>query len=557
VDQQQTRHVTPGVEDVLRSRADLKQAHDHRAYAAELRLPAFVDVGTSLYGKLALSRFALHAPEKYFDRSVASAVLGTLESYAREDSTLLTTILEELRPKLDAGFEHLAAINAESDDGRWPDDEVDRLKLIDTRFLFRHLRLLEYVLDFLALPIVAFHCERRGVKWRDPKFRTKSRLEEHLPNTPARLLAAHWSAVVRNAIAHGGVSFQMGELEFRDDHGQTEPRGHYEFVRSTDQLQDACNASALAYTAFFLRLAALGVPTDIPLGVAREVLHGFVDRPSCWVEHVAVLVRASGPQLHVYLRHGFTTSTKLMHEAYRAALVGLDLMPQADLFGVHMASPATGVSFFYFERKHLAAYAAQEITLQELLRRVSEKPMQYWDTNLPARRAASRARSVFQVLRASWPGFLHQRREQARARGQMPVDIIEVEDISVGGEKRRKAAVSIDALPAHSVGLTLKVFERIARAVNRARVPVSGHGHRGARRWGACDYLQVQVYSHEVRPRTPRGNQFAPPYFFTLEYARRGDFLLKALWEHTREAVGRFRYWLPKKPEGASRSSGG
>jgi len=543
-------------EDILRVKGELKQVHEHRTAAVDLRLPAYASAAEDLYGKLALSRFALHKPEMYFHRPTASAVLSTLNAYASEDFPRLTGILKDCRPKLDAAFDHLVAVNKEDDDGQWPRDEVDRLRLIDTRFLFRHLRLIEYVLDFFALPLVAFHCERRGIKWRD--LGTKNSLEDHLPKTPAAILAKHWSAVVRNAIAHGGVAHLPSELEFRDNRGQLESRGQYEFVHDTDRLLDACNGAALAYTAFFLHLAAQGGHEGVPLGVARAVLHGFVDRPSCSVQHVTVVMRGGGPQLHVYLRHRLPGAVNLMHEAYRTALVGLDLMPQVDLFGIQMTSEATGLSFFYFERTHLAPYATGEISLEELIRRVSEKPMQYWDTSLPMRRVGSRVCHLFEVVRAGWPGVLHQLRQQARARGKIPVDIIDVRDISADGKKWRKAAVSIDALPGQSASFSLRTFKRIAEAVNRAKVQVRSKRHRRARRWGMADYLQVQVYSHEVRPRTPEGNQFADPYLFTLEYARRGDFLLTQLWKHKMEAVGRFRYWLPEKfPESQPPPAGG
>ena len=544
-------------EDILKGKSGLGPAHEHRSAAVDLRLPFFANGVGEPYGKLALSSFALHKPEMYFDRATAAAVLETLTVYANEDLPRLNGILKECRPELDATFELLAAINGEEDDGGWPSDEVDQLRRIDTLFLFRHLRLLEYVLDPLALPIVAFHCDRQGVNWRDRRFGTKSRLEDHLPKTPARTLAKHWSATVRNGIAHGGVRHLGGELEFRDDKGRSESRSYYEFVRDTDRLLDACNGAALAYMAFFLRLTSGGGRQGVPLGIARAALHGFVDRPACSVEHVAVFTRSSGPQLHVYLRHRFRGVVNLLHEAYRTALVGLDLMPEIDLFGVHFRSATIGPAFFYFERKDLAPYASGEIDLEELLRRVSAHPMQYWDTSLPMRPASSRGHQLIETLRAGWPGLVHELREQARARGKLPVDIIEVRDMSVDRMTRRMAAVSVDALPGQTSSFSLETFRLIARAVNRAKVRIPGKWHRGARALRKAKYLRVQVYSHEVRPRTSAGNPFAPPYFFTLEYSRDGKFLLPALLEHQVITKGRYRCWIPNRiagqePEGLS-----
>lgn len=543
-------------EDILRDRSGLKSAHEHRSAAVELRLPFFAKGVGEPYGKLALSSFALYKPEMYFDRGTATAVLDTLTAYAREDLPRLSGILKGCRPQLDAAFDHLAAISGEEDDGGWPSDEVDQLRRIDKVFLFRHLRLLEYVLDFLALPIVAFHCDRQGINWRDRRFGTKSRLEDHLPKTPAGTLASHWSATVRNGIAHGGVRHLAGELEFRDDQGRSESRSYYEFVRDTDRLFDACSGAALAYIAFFLRLTTQGGRLGVPLGVARAALHGFVDRPACSVEHVGIVTRSSGPQLHVYLRHRFRGAVNLIHEAYRTALVGLDLMPEIDLFGVHLRAPLSRPAFFYFERKDLAPYAAGEIDLEQLLRRVNEHPMQYWDTALPMHPAASRGYQLLETFRAGWPGLVHVLREQARSRGTMPVDMIEVHDISVEGMKRRKAAVSVDALPGQTATFGVETLKQIARAVKRAKLQIRGKRDRGARRWGMVKYLQVQVYSHEVRPRTPHGNQFAAPYLFTVEYARDGKFLVPSLFEHQVVTEGRYRCWVPNRiAASASRGS--
>ena len=120
-------------EDILRVKGELKQVHEHRTAAVDLRLPAYASAAEDLYGKLALSRFALHKPEMYFHRPTASAVLSTLNAYASEDFPRLTGILKDCRPKLDAAFDHLVAVNKEDDDGQWPRDEVDRLRLIAGR----------------------------------------------------------------------------------------------------------------------------------------------------------------------------------------------------------------------------------------------------------------------------------------------------------------------------------------------------------------------------------------------------------------------------------------
>src|SRR5664280_1522523 len=395
-------------EDLLRQRADLREVHRYRLEAVELRLPAYATKAADLYGKLALSRFALDQPEVYFDRTAARAVHNTLEAYTADDRPLLLELLTKLRPQLDAGFNHLAAINAEYDDGHWPGDEIDQLRLLDTQFIYRHLRLLEYVLDFFAMPIVAFHCERQGKQWQ--RLKTVNRLEDHLPNTPAGVLGVHWSRVVRHAIANGGVRHLQGELAFVDDKGQNEFRSYYEFVRDTDRLLDACNGAALAYLAFFLQLRATGANQGVPIGVARAVLRAYVDRPTCSVAYVAVVPRESGPQLHVNLRHRLGSVTRLMMEAYRTALVGLDLMPETDLFSITFRSANTGLSFFILKRQDLASYATGKIELGGLLQRVSQRSMQYWDSSLPVHPAGSRIRSVLEILRSGRPGFRHRLR---------------------------------------------------------------------------------------------------------------------------------------------------
>lgn len=542
----------PENQDILRQGADLRQVHRLRLEAVELRLPAFATAATDLYGKLALSRFALNRPEVYFDRAAALAIQNTLDTYAGEDRHLLLELLDELRPQLDAAFEHLAMVNADYDDGHWPTDEIDQLRLLDTQFLYRHLRLLEYVLDFLTMPIVAFHCEHQGKQWQE--LQTSNRLEDHLPNTPSGILAEHWSRVVRNGIAHGGVRHLPGKLEFTDNKGRTESRSYYEFVRSTDRLLDACNGAALAYLAFFLKVRAAVSGHGVPLAVARAVLSAYVDRPVCSVAHVAVVARGERPQLHVNLRHRFGSLGRILLEAHRTALVGLDLMPEMELFSITLQSSHSGLSFFIFDGKDLASYATGQIGLGQLLKRVSERQMHYFDPSLPMRPALSLIRSWLDILRSGWPGLLQQLREQARGRGEMPLDIIEVKDISIDRMKRRKAAVSVDALPGQTVDFGLRTLRRIAKAVDGAKVRAPGKRPRGASRWGAATYLQVQVYSHAVRPRTPEGNQFASPYLFTLEYARDGKFLLPGLWEHLVVTKGRYRWWIPKR--GPEQSAG-
>jgi hypothetical protein len=481
---------------------------------------------------LAQWKYALSRPQMYFDRKAATAVHDTLQEYAKKDGTRLAEILMDLKPRLDTAFYHLAAVNAEEDDGRFPDGGDPALaRAVDERFTYRHLRLLEYVVDFLTLPIIAFHCEKRPKK---PKalaevvsWKTGVRLSDHLPKTPISYLGQFWRPVIRNSSAHGGVSHTASGLRFKGDRGNSETFLYREFIRLTDRLLDACNGAALGYIAFLLQQPAppSGV-WPVPMSAAREALSGLLDQPDF---RLATLVPQASAQnttlLNIYIDHRLLSQSAILVKAYRAAFAAMDVLPEFDTYSIVLQSQEVNLSFVRLNRGDMQAYDAHKIDFSEFCRRCAENGQLVWDSQVSFQRLRHKWRLYSGIARSHWAEYKSRKAAEEWSEDRTKFELIDVVDCSVDTVKKRTAAAALDALPDKAKQLVFPdLAKELVKAANKARVRLLPRSSKTASRRGPCDRMWVSVYSRSIRPRDAEGCGFADPYLFTVEYSASGDF---------------------------------
>ena len=511
---------------------DLGAVRSHRWTAVRHRLGSFAGENASESALLALWTFALNRPQMYFDPKAAAAVRDTLQAYAAQDGTRLAEILEELKPRLDAALYQLAAVNAEEDDGRFPDGgDPAQARAVDERFVHRHLRLLEYVVDPLTLPVIAFHCEKRARKSKTlaevASWKTGVRLSDHLPQTPIDYMSRFWRPVIRNASAHGGVSHTHSGLRFEDDKGNSEEFLYREFIRHTDRLLDACNGAVLGYTAFLLQQPA--PPTgswSVPMSVAREALSGLLDQPDFRLAHLVPQPRVDNTTLlNLHFDHRLVSRSAILVKAYRAAFAAMDVLPDFDFYNVVLHSPEVILSFVLISREDMLAYDAGEIDLAEFYQRCDKRGQLVWDTQLSFPRLRHKWRLYRDIAQSQWAERKGRQAAEQWSEKRAKFKLIAVTDCSTDTVKKRTAAAALDALPGKTKQLQFPdLAEELVKAAAKARVELPATARKAARRRGPCDRLWVTVFSRCIRPRDAEGCGFADPYLFTVEYSTSGDF---------------------------------
>ena len=214
------------VSDLTRIQNPLTTERDTRDRAALMQLfPALkvVDDGRVL----ALRPYVTNRPERFFDRSAHEyfgAWLKSRDAKQRED---LRAYLGTAEANLNRAFLFLREINSAS----WHDDiedsggEFDLVRLIDRTLNPVYLRLVEGVLIPLVRVVAHFSRLDRGVGTDGLAVWP---VVEELQRARSRVLVAPYRHLVRNGIAHGGVTYLQNEIRYRDKQGNEETLGNRE-----------------------------------------------------------------------------------------------------------------------------------------------------------------------------------------------------------------------------------------------------------------------------------------------------------------------------------------
>jgi hypothetical protein len=200
---------------------------------------------------LALRRYLDNRPEKFFDETAYETYLGWLQRRDGKDGEALEEYFLRYDGEINRALLFLREINSEE----WHDrplqtgNEYDLVRFIDKHVHPTYLRLIEAVLSPLTRPVAHFSRLDRG-KGADG-LDVWSVMQE-LERSPADCLIRPYRHIIRNGIAHGGITFLQNEIRYRDKKGNEETFGTASVVRLFDDLLDTCNGIAAAIKVFFL-----------------------------------------------------------------------------------------------------------------------------------------------------------------------------------------------------------------------------------------------------------------------------------------------------------------
>jgi hypothetical protein len=513
--------------------SDLKAAQKYKKLVTRQRL-ADLTADAPDVTLFTLAPYAIDSPRTYFDRDVAQAVLDTLEGYAQTDESLLESIFKETALQIDTAFHHLRTINEEVDDGTLCSDTPGQVRLVDSVFLNRHLRLVEYVLDHLTLPLVAFLCETEQKSWRD--FQASNRLGEHLPRTGAARLAEHWRPVARNGIAHGRIRHTETGLELSDRKGRQIDFTYADFVWQTDRLQDACNGIAVAYISFFTRR-----DWQLPVAIAREVISATVDDRSFRITHLVDKACVDGArQLDLHIEHRLLGSTRIIAKTLRALLAAFRTRADFDRYAGSLTSRDVLLSFIIADRDDLAAYDRHEIDFGQLFGQCVDRSL-IWPAGGSFPRLRQRWREWLDLARDHREIVRFEQDAKKRLENELPAKLINVEDCSVGNVRKRIASAYVDSIHGQTHELDcVDLANQLLEMVTHADVELEPKAPRVARGRGRLDRAWIRVFARPIRARATSCG-FKSPYLLTIEYSADETFPGPELIGHKTIVDGRFR----------------
>ena len=255
-----------------------------------------------------------NSPQKYFDTNVYTKFLRWLNNRHNASPAAFTAYLQEQYFILNQAFLFLEELNKlDIHEFIVGLDDYNYLGFIDQKIHPVYLRLVEAVFSPFVKIIAYFSRVDRNAGTEGLNIWS---IVQEISSTQLSNIVSHYNHVVRNAIAHGGITYLQREIKYQDKNGKTLTLQFRDVVRLMDNLLDTCNALACAYKVFFI--AQYSDMTNIPHQVLLEELVEETNAPWWTINSFVPTELREGRQLLIYI---------LPHPHHLGHLLGAQVKP--------------------------------------------------------------------------------------------------------------------------------------------------------------------------------------------------------------------------------------
>jgi len=298
---------------------------------------------------LILNKYLIQSPQRFFLESVYQIFLDSLE---KRDQGMREALKEYLfchKQELNNAFSNLEEINRfEWNDIVVNDKNYVLFRFIDQRIHPAYLRMIESVLCPI-LHIAAYFS--RIDKGSGTDGLTTFLIIEELKNTDLNEATKPYSHIMRNGIAHGGITYLQDKIRYRDAKGNEEKKDGHEIIRIFDDLVDACNALIIALSVFLLNHQPYGyiLPQQFLLiELIEETKNPWWEIVGCIPQEITKI-----RQLNIFAKSKTTDSLKIKYFAVQSCLLVGMFAPEYDRYFLLINSEKSTIGWFIFDGKKL------------------------------------------------------------------------------------------------------------------------------------------------------------------------------------------------------------
>lgn len=296
-------------------------------------------------------------PEIFYQEKSAKDTLDLLEKVKRDEPNLIKRVFSKTTTDfLSIGFKTLKEINRlDIHDQKLPDNEYERMLWIDKEIHPNYLKLVEPVFASFIQPI----CDCFRVL--NKKVVSESKFDanvQYLRNTSVGFITEPFNKEVRNAIAHGGITYKQWSVVYKDSKNRLEMYNR-DIVILFDNMLDICNGLSLAFALFLLKnleyLETEGVKIPLSLLINETVL--TAECPGWEVQGcLESAIIGNRSQLTIFTKDRFYDPLKVHYNAIRTAAVAEKLAPGYNSYFVALSSKRgkrVGIGWVSFEGSKL------------------------------------------------------------------------------------------------------------------------------------------------------------------------------------------------------------
>jgi len=483
---------------------------------------------------LRLRPYIVDCPQRFFDREAYGCFLRWLEERDRTDSLGLKDYLQDQFTELDRALQLLRQVNLEAWHDELPKegDEYERVRFIDKHVHPAYLRLSEAVLVPLTRIVAYFSRLDRG-KGTDGLDIWS--IVEELSGSPAECLVSPYHHIVRNGIAHGGITYLQNEIRYRDKKANEDVLSTYSVVRLCDDMVDVCNGLAAALSVFLVlkRQDGYALPQALFVDELRE-------ETRCdwwWIDGCVPCEIGAQKQLLIYARPNSRDYLKIQMATIQSGILAECLAPGYDRYFFSLRSPKAWPGWAGFDGKKLAELRSSGTTELERYQGVVEDDLIFY---VP-RPALPRWLGKLDTLLRSWR--IHVPLVLAEQRSKLGAPAVICRDARLHrnswGSVLNGAVVIEELLSGRPVELVRTWRKRIVRtALRSAR---KAKGRVGVARFLPLGFARVSVFLKDYRSRRLTSFGLGPDLVCTLQFQRLRRIRCPDIFGSTVEVRGKWR----------------
>lgn len=287
---------------------------------------------------LSFKEFLSDSPQSFYTRNLTSKYYQFIEKLFIEEPKRFKLIYLENYPEFNLAFKYLDQINSLSfHDTKLPSDTIDLLRSVDSNYNFSYLKLQEGVFHKFIFPIAYFNRLKRDVSATGLKL---FNCIEELKNTRFVDLIYCYNNTIRNAIAHGGVSFTERRIVYNDSKGIPISKDPFEVIRLFNLMVDNCNAMSLAWRKFLFNYKhkLISFNLHLPKHLLYKEIKANSDSPGWEIQEIFEFENIKKKsQMNVYVKHSLPKRELYFH-LFRTGILAESSVPRFDRYYITSTS---------------------------------------------------------------------------------------------------------------------------------------------------------------------------------------------------------------------------
>jgi len=483
---------------------------------------------------LALRPYVESRPERLFNQAVYTVMLAWLKQRDELQRGRLRCLLASADAEINRAMVFLRQINSED----WHDralttgDEYDRVRSVDRQLHPAYLRLAEGVLAPLTRPVAYFS---RLDRQKNPEGLDVYNVVQELSNTAMAQCVQPYCHTMRNAIAHGGITYMKNSIRYRDKKGNEDTLSVRTVIRLCDDMVDTCNGLAAALKVFLIlfRDSGYGLPRELLL----EELVEETRSPWWGIEGCVEAEFARGSQLLVYARPNSRHRAKVQWSALQSAVIAEALAPGYEQYFFSLRTPKAWPGWAAFNGKELQRLRESgAINIQDYAPALEETGLFY----LPRPALPSflgRIDTLLHSFRLQWGVAKRHIQEQL---GNPDIVCRNARIHRSGWVTGLKGDIVIESLTHETAADTIRGRKRqiVCQVARQARFSKSW---LDSARYFPLGYARVAVFSKDFRRRRLSSFGLGPELVCTMELRRIRGIKAPDIVGSTVELVGNWR----------------